>query len=613
MTEQLTAAAARTTPSDLDAMARAAWRMDYPTTPYDIWTRTNVGEVFPHVVTPMTWSVYYALGERILGDTVNMALLPPDLVRDGKPPLIFVPIGGRLWYNAGLMHYIATEHFGLPSGFYSLSLGGPREGERLNLPQSGLRPLRLLRAVPGLLKDRRRQESVIKAFHRDAAAMRAETRRLCAEDLSGQDIGALLARIDRVSERASAPYWQLLDGSGAALNAFGALAGLCGRWYGDPALANDLVTGLGELLTAQATVALWQVAQAARENPAARAIVESAPPAELLDRLRAEPGAAPVAAAYERFLADHGHRAADEFELSVPRWSEDQSFVVATLRTYLDAGPEMGPSAHLERQRARRHAAERRAERRLTRREIDRLLPWRRLVFRSVLTQARRLLPLRENPKHHFLMYAAELRRTLLAIGAGLQSAGLIEQRDDVFFLTRDDVARAARGETQDLRPMVAAHRRLYERFLAWDPPEVIEGSDRQAIENRLASADIALPAARPAEGSPSPSADGRRLTGIAASAGVVTAKVRVARTPDEGAELEPGDVLVAPFTDPGWTPLFTVAGAIVMDLGGLLSHGAIVAREYGIPAVDNTRTATTTLQTGQTVTVNGNTGEVTW
>jgi pyruvate,water dikinase len=86
-----------------------------------------------------------------------------------------------------------------------------------------------------------------------------------------------------------------------------------------------------------------------------------------------------------------------------------------------------------------------------------------------------------------------------------------------------------------------------------------------------------------------------------------------VALTPDDGAEIEAGEVLVAPFTDPGWTPLFTVAGAVVMYLGGLLSHGAIVAREYGIPAVVNTRTATTMLRTGQLITVDGNTGTVTW
>ena len=93
----------------------------------------------------------------------------------------------------------------------------------------------------------------------------------------------------------------------------------------------------------------------------------------------------------------------------------------------------------------------------------------------------------------------------------------------------------------------------------------------------------------------------------------MVTGRARVAQTPEEGTAIEPGEVLVAPFTDPGWTPLFAVAGAVVMDLGGLLSHGAIVAREYGIPAVVNTRMATTAITTGQSVTVDGVRGIVRW
>jgi pyruvate,water dikinase len=100
-------------------------------------------------------------------------------------------------------------------------------------------------------------------------------------------------------------------------------------------------------------------------------------------------------------------------------------------------------------------------------------------------------------------------------------------------------------------------------------------------------------------------------LHGIAASGGVATGRARVTRTLEEGAALQPGEVLIAPFTDPGWTPLFAVAAAVVTDLGGVLSHGAIVAREYGIPAVVNTRHATARIRTGQIVTVDGNTGTV--
>ncbi|MGD9891266.1 MAG: PEP-utilizing enzyme [Dehalococcoidia bacterium] len=602
-----------TTSPAVDAEVLAAWRLPYPTTPYDIWTRTNVGEVFPNVVTPLTWSIYYGvLGARLLQDEKRLAMVPPELFQDGLPPLLFTTIGGRLWYNAGMTYHIATERFGLPSSFYSLSLGGPREGELLHLAERNLRPLQLIRSAPGLLREQRRVQEVVEQFERDAPAMRAEARRLRDENLTGLDRPALVARLDRVADSAFALYMQLLDGSAAALNAYGTLTWLCDRWCNDRSLANDLVTGLANLLTAQASVGLWNVARMAAANPAARQIIESVPPADVPARLHADPNAAAVAAALDHFFRDYGHRAADEFELSVPRWSEDPTFIISTLRAYLNAPLEMDPTHHLRRQRAHRHAAEERARRRLLAKPVDKVAPWRWAVFRSVVRQARRYLPMRENPKHHFLLFAAELRRTALALGQDLQRAGLIDASEDVFFLMRPDLERAAGGDEAGLHARAAAQRRVYQRFLAWDPPDVILGSEREGLEERLVNEAVREPAPKPKpDGATAPAAG--RLTGIAASAGTVTARVRVALTPEEGAEIEPGEVLVAPFTDPGWTPLFTVAGAIVMDLGGLLSHGAIVAREYGIPAVVNTRSATSTLRTGQVVTVDGASGVVTW
>src|SRR3712207_9143638 len=87
----------------------SAWRLPYPATPYDVWTRTNVGEVFPNVVTPLTWSVYTAMGYRLLRDSARVALIPRTLFRNGMPPLLFTAIHGRLWYNAGLMHHISDR------------------------------------------------------------------------------------------------------------------------------------------------------------------------------------------------------------------------------------------------------------------------------------------------------------------------------------------------------------------------------------------------------------------------------------------------------------------------------------------------------------------------
>lgn len=621
-------------PASLPFDPADAWRAPYAATPYDLWTRTNVGEVFPAVVTPLTFSIMVALGDAVfVQQPERTRYLPRDLFRDGAPPSAFRAIGGRMFYNTGLIHHVFTDQFGLPSWFWMLSLGGPQDPSGAYIEQRPLRPLRLLRNLPAILAEGRRQRAVVASFLRDQGALRAQAAALRAEDLAPLAPSALIERLARVARAAEAPEAQLFDGSAAALNAYGMLAGLCGRWCGDTALANDLVTGLATLETADATVLLWDVARAADGNASARAIIETAPATEVQARLREEPTAASVTAALDRFFARFGHRGADEFELSVPRWQEDPTFVLSTLRMYVNAPSEADPRLLLARQRRRRRAAEREARRRLANGTLSRMLPYRWWVFRSVLREARRLLPMRENPKHHFLLFAAELRRTILELARQLATMGLIPSAEDVFFLTREELAAAAealeRGSPAPALPaIIAARRSLYERYRAWSPPDAIPAARVEELEAALArepDADpgrgeaLTLPAERRGaapngSGNERAAGDGRQeLQGIAASSGVITGRARVALTPDEGAAIEPGEVLVAPFTDPGWTPLFTVAGGIVMDLGGLLSHGAIVAREYGIPAVVNTRTATTRLRTGQIVTVDGDRGLIRW
>ncbi len=590
----------------------AVWNIAYSPTPYDLWTRTNVGEVFPEAVTPLTFSIMVLQSDAIfLNAPDRLRLIPRQLIKDGVPPAVFRAINGRMFYNTGLVYHLFTDVFGLPSWLWMVNLGGPQEAAATGLPPRPLRPRRLIRALRAVLAENSRQRRVIAAYHRDREAMHRRALALRREVVTALTLPALDQRITRLLALSLPPQEQLFDGSAAAISAFGMLTGLCQRWCDDRALANDLVTGLDAYDTAHATVALWAVARAARGTAAAD-VIRTSSPAELTARLAATDGAGAAAAALDTFLEDFGHRASDEFELASPRWSDDLSFISATLRTYLEAGPEADPAAHLVRQQRRRRAAEREAQRRMRAGLLHTLLPYRRLVFRLVLRQARSLLPLRENPKHLFLMYQAELRRSLLEIGGRLAAAGILADAADLFFLTREEMTAAIEqaergGATPGLPALIAGRRELLERFRAWQPAEAIPDSAIAALEQEVrtapaAVAEPALPATGPGE-----------LLGIAASAGVVTGRARVALNPDDGAEIEPGEVLVAPFTDPGWTPLFTVAGAIVMDLGGLLSHGAIVAREYGIPAVVNTRAATRRIRTGQLVTVDGDRGTVRW
>jgi pyruvate,water dikinase len=190
----------------------------------------------------------------------------------------------------------------------------------------------------------------------------------------------------------------------------------------------------------------------------------------------------------------------------------------------------------------------------------------------------------------------AAVRDQLAAVGSELAAAGRLDTRDDVFFL---DFAEARRGlEGAQLQDLAAGRREAYEAELGRRHiPRVMlsDGTEPEALQGAGGAASAAAGV----------------LSGTPASAGTVTARARVILDP-EGAHLEPGEILVAPSTDPGWTPLFLTAGGLVMEMGGPNSHGAVVAREYGIPAVVGVPDATARIVTGDSITVDGAAGTVT-
>ncbi|MGH2690545.1 MAG: PEP-utilizing enzyme, partial [Actinomycetota bacterium] len=215
----------------------------------------------------------------------------------------------------------------------------------------------------------------------------------------------------------------------------------------------------------------------------------------------------------------------------------------------------------------------------------------RSLLVRLCLRRVRQLAGLRELPKYLLVVLLGRVRALLQSVGADLAGAGRLDKADDVFFLRLDEVPSALEGA--DLRAAVAERRATYEREL------------RRRHIPRVLLSDGTEPEAVVAGGTPEGA-----LRGSPASPGVVTGPARVVLDP-VGARIEPGEILVAPSTDPGWTPLFLTAGGLVMEMGGAMSHGAVVAREYGIPAVVGVAGATERIATGQTITVDGSAGTV--
>jgi pyruvate,water dikinase len=360
-----------------------------------------------------------------------------------------------------------------------------------------------------------------------------------------------------------------------------------GRLLGDRASPDELLTltrGLPHNPTTEMDLALWALSTDVRAEAASRDAVTSRSPAALANAYRAGELPPVLQAAMARFLERYGFRSVGEIDFGVARWSEDPTQLLGVIANYLQLTDDrLAPDAQFER-------AAREAEATMTE-LLARVGGPRRRVLRFFMGRARALMGSRELPKHTLIrLLFTPLREMLRPVGAELAAAGRIAVPEDVYFLSLAEARVAVAGA--DMRATVAANRATYERELRRRHiPRVLlsDGTD----------AEIALVAT--IEGD---------LRGSPASPGVARGRARVIHSP-RGARLEPGEILVAPSTDPGWTPLFLTAGGLVMEMGGMMSHGAVVAREYGIPAVVGVAGATERVATGDTITVDGSAGVV--
>lgn len=265
----------------------------------------------------------------------------------------------------------------------------------------------------------------------------------------------------------------------------------------------------------------------------------------------------------KRFLEEFGHRAVYEADIMNPRWSEDPGYILEQVRQYIGEA-ELSPRTSA---RALREQAES---------EVRRLTLWRRPLIRWLVRRLGQGMAQREAAKSAMGATVEPARRVYLEIGRRLAEAGSLGQPADIFHLSSYEIQSYLLNEWdgRGARELAEDRRAQRERWLTLHPPDVIVSDGRSCRHEERPQLD---------RGSDSPG-----WSGIGVSAGQARGACRIVLHPAEGSNLKRGDILVAPSTDPGWTPLFLRAAGIVMETGGYLSHGAIVAREYGIPAVVN-------------------------
>jgi pyruvate,water dikinase len=554
-----------------------------------VWTNVNTGEVVPDVMTPITWSTMQSFFG-VVGSIFR--LVGADVTRAQALGLV----AGRLYSNANTslaaVRPFSFLHKGLPD--LARALGGdlveayrqaPLTLSPEDLPDLGFRWPKYILSWPRILFD------LITHLPRrgDASMARVKNR---TDELVRLDLGAMSApelthfciRLFREAFK----DWDLLYfvAQAAALPVF---KKACCDWLGesDLTLGGRLFAALGGMPDAEAGLALWRsavLAHAGGDTEAAVSSEKSWP--EVRSRLRLTEHGRKFLAAWDAFMTEHGHHCRGELELFNARWSETPDYILGLVRGYLRS---IGQSDPLENQR--QLAGERK---RLTEQCRQRLKnPIKRWIFSWSLRRAQKLAVFREKMKSQLVRQFAFTRRVLLVLGQRLHEQGSLSCRDDIFFLEVSELEPVATGSASfDWRERIELRRREYEKNLKLNPPRVVNGRfDPNAPSWPVADADAKL------------------LEGIPVSPGIVTGPARVILRTDEHEQVLPGEILIAPFTDPAWSPYFITAAGVVMEQGGILSHGSIVAREYGLPAVTNVLSATRVIRTGDLVQVDGNRG----
>ncbi len=563
-----------------------------------IWSNANVKEVVPGVQSTLSWSL-------IQGILPHLLFAPQEAVHYPLPKGIELTrrFAGRAYFNLTLMQWAFYDPFGLTPAQFNRSLGGyqPEIAVPAGNPYRGLQGwkrrlagLRLARLLLGLARQ----------FPQEVAQTFALAREGKAVDLARQTKAALLNLLFHLSDLAAAlgPRFQLANAAAAAWQP--PLLGLL-SWRMPSraqALTAALMAGSGEVTSAEHGYRLFDLVHAARCDPAAHAYLHQTPLDPHGWRQLAEDS--PFRREMKRFLAEFGHRAVYEVEIANPRWNEDPLYLLEQVRLLLATDQTQPPQ---DRARLRRREAEA---------EVSSHLRWLRPVVFWLAARARQGAALREAGKSAMVAVHEPLRYLTREAGRRLVAAGALDELDDVFHLTVFDVETYLRGEWDGsgARALVTDRKAQCTAWLAAEPADVfVEDADGrprawqgESVKPRV-EAETSFP---PGTATRQPSSS-YTLTGVGVASGRASGRACLIRHPSEGKRLENGQILVAPTTDPGWTPLFLRAAAVVMEVGGYLSHGAIVAREYGIPAVVNIPGLLNAVEAGQLLTVDGDAGQV--
>ncbi len=558
---------------------------------WPINTRGNIGEVFPEVLTKLSYEIGVVPAERGWRESYRELgiLQPGDFSSDD--PIIIGLYGGYGYLNMSFLRIMGVRAPGSSAAAIDTSLFGESNAPAY-VPQKGDRNLRaslkILKTVMGALKQDSLPDVVDDSF-RAAADFIAKRPALDAPDAE------LLAYLRSMPGPFQHVFKNHMTTTALASIVSGVLADAATA-AGEPGLVTHLMGTAGDVRSAQYSRELYEIAKIAKANPAVNAAF-AAGVTGVRDRLADMDEAAEFRDRFAAFVAEHGHRGPNDWELAGRTWDNTPELALVAIDRMRVSDEVLGHVNDPAAEQAKREAAIAKIRPKL--KILDRLNFDKALSASPYWSQAREAT---RDRAVRLTMPVKQVYRELVRRGAERGgnpdpvAIALLSPFDELADYLADPASKAA-----VLDERLALHARfaaVTPRFFITSQAEVPSIEELEAEEAARAATVVAQP--------------GDVLTGKSGCSGIARGRVRVVMDPLEAGDLEPGEVLVAPITDPAWTPLFMPAAAVVVNVGALMSHAVIVSRELEIPCVISVENATGLLVDGTMVEVDGTAGTVT-
>ncbi|MDH3704431.1 MAG: PEP-utilizing enzyme [Acidimicrobiia bacterium] len=576
-------------------MSGVRWIEDHP---YDertpLWTRANAGEVLPLPPTPLGFDLTFANGGSLAGwrdCAIERYGAQPDELHPDPTRCDFAgTIGGYLYLGATWFRIWAERTPGMSAAAIDEAYFGdhpdvpPYEAESWHTSESATETMNDWLAWVMQNRD----QSELETQRQQARQIRAE--RPALTELSDDE---LVERAVGLRPVCRAMFNTHINQGAAASIGPGTIAGVC-EAVGRPDATMRILAGLGGVDSAEPSYAMWELSRAIRHDPALTAAFDAGT-AGLTGRLRSDPAHEAFCADLGAFLAEFGSRGPNEWDIGSPVWENDPDMVLALVELMRHQADDEAPAREHMRLAAERDALIA---------EIDALVDGDDEAlgqFRAGVASAATFVPGRERSKTNIVRVIHEARMAIWELGRRAVARGDLDQAADICMLFEDELQSHVAGDLDHVGPLVEERRRHFEWLKGLEPPFIINGpappTDTWSSANERA-VDVAV-------------AD-EVIQGMPGCPGSIEGRARVIVDPTDPSGLEPGEVLIAPHTDPAWTPLFVPAAGVVVDVGAALSHAIIVSRELGIPCVVSATDATRRIPDGSLVRVDGSTGSVT-